>query len=198
MISILPRIARHPFSRPIAIGFSVFLFTALCSGKTNADEKWKWSDDRASILHYFMGASTNFEVKLVRRSMASWREVTVEVGNGSEVLHKISTHAEGNFVIAGSLVIYTKHSMIGSGCELLAFDLDKQKYAWRTQLKGIGPVDHSKYRNRVNLEVRKNSVAVYGFESAGQYVEVVDLKTGDTLSNTVGSGQYKRFKESKK
>ena len=158
------------------------------------DEKWKWSDGRASIMHSFMNASSQYQTQLVRRPMAGWREIQVQITNGKETLLKWKTHDHGAFVFSDSIVIYAKFSVISSGCELRAYDLDKQKEIWRKQLRGIGLIDHSKYRNMINLEIRKDVVVVYGNEMAGQYIEVRRLENGELVSNQVGTEKFKRFK----
>jgi hypothetical protein len=51
------------------------------------------------------------------------------------------------------------------------------------RIEGIGPTLHSKYGNRVQLRVINNWLVVFGDESGGRYVEVVDSKNGQRLSN---------------
>ena len=174
----------------LALGF-------LFVNPVSADEKWKWSDEKASIMFYFMRSSSNYQTHLVRRSMANWREVQVKISNGKETLFQWKTHREGAFVFSDSVVIYAKFDSISTGCEIRAYDLEQQKEIWRKPLQGIGMIGHSKYRNRINLEMRGKEVVIYGNESGGQYVEVLNVKTGEQKSNTVGRGKYKRF-ESKK
>ncbi len=171
--------------------FVAFMF--LFVGPIHGDEKWKWYDGKASIMHYFMNASSNYQTHLVRRSMADWREIEVRISNGKETLFKWKTHGQGAFVFSESIVIYARFNTMSSGCELRAYDLDKQKEIWRKRLRGLGPIRHSKYRNRINMEIRKDKVVVYGNESAGQYIEVLKVKTGEFVSNTIGTKQYKRF-----
>jgi hypothetical protein len=48
---------------------------------------------------------------------------------------------------------------------------------------GLGPVNHSKYRNRVQLDVRHGMLLVYGHESQGRYVEAFDLHSGEMRGN---------------
>lgn len=46
-------------------------------------------------------------------------------------------------------------------------------------------VDHTRYSNRVNLEVVDGAVRVFGQESARRYVEIVEPKTGKTVGHRV-------------
>ena len=73
-----------------------------------------------------------------------------------------------------------------SGCAVVAYDLKARRQIWRSELKGLGPVDHSKYFNAVRVEPLSDEVlAIYGKESAGRYVEIVSLKTGRTVGHKV-------------
>ena len=50
-------------------------------------------------------------------------------------------------------------------------------------------IDHFEYSNSVNLDILNNdAVRVFGNESVGKYLEIVDLKTG----KTVGHHKFKK------
>ena len=90
---------------------------------------------------------------------------------------------------SSSLICQPDFHPSSSGCAVLAFDLKTQKQLWKTTLKGLGPIAHFRYANSVNLEIiNNNAVRIFGNESAGQYLEIVDLKTG----KTVGHQKYKK------
>jgi hypothetical protein len=84
----------------------------------------------------------------------------------------------------GGVLYRAEFNPHASGCAVVAYDLKTREHLWRSELKGLGPVDHSKYFNAVRVEpVGEAALAVYGKESAGRYVEVVSLKTGRTLGH---------------
>jgi hypothetical protein len=90
------------------------------------------------------------------------------------------------FLARGDVLYRADYTPISSGCAIIAVDLKSGKDLWSVSLKGLGPIDHSKYRNRVWMEPVDDSVlTVYGHESAGRYVELVDWKTGKTLGHKV-------------
>jgi hypothetical protein len=94
----------------------------------------------------------------------------------------------GTVFVAGETgtIFYADFGPISSGCALVAFDLGMRKQLWKCQLKGLGPIDHTKYRNEVRLDVLPDgTLRVYGHESAGDYVEYVDGKTGKTVGHKV-------------
>lgn len=89
-------------------------------------------------------------------------------------------------LVRNGILYRADYDQITSGCAIVAFDLKAEREMWKATLQGLGPIRHSKYRNRVWMEPVDESVfAVYGHESAGRYVEVVDWKTGKTLGHKV-------------
>jgi len=99
------------------------------------------------------------------------------------VLCRFDSHYEGVFLFDRNRhwVIYSQHSPIATGCTLVAFDLKTKQQVWETHLKGIGPVGHSKWRNRINLKLTKDSVTVYGDEATQKYIESVSLESGELI-----------------
>ncbi len=89
----------------------------------------------------------------------------------------------------------------GTGCEVVACDLGAGKLLWRTQLKGVkdNPLRGGAgglRPNKVRLEQVNNEVlAVYGDENDGQYVEIVDMKTGRTVGHKIFPGRQPEPKE---
>ena len=69
-----------------------------------------------------------------------------------------------------------------TGCGVVAVDLQTGEQLWRHQLKGLGPINHSQYRNQVVLEIDESTVRVLGKESAGRSVEYVDRDSGRTVA----------------
>ena len=93
------------------------------------------------------------------------------------------------FSLNGDVLIYADFMPSRTGCSVVAFDLKKQKQLWKTNLKGLGDIAHFRYANSVNLDIiNDDAVRVFGKESAGQYLEIVDRKTG----KTVGHRKYKQ------
>lgn len=178
------------FKLAICLTFVLLTINPAC-----AQDKWKWADEHASILHYFAQAPNNYQIELIKGVKADRWDLEMRITSGAKTLHRWKTHSEGAFVIKDATLIYAEFHMMSSGCELRAYDLDQQKEIWRTPLDGLGPISHSKYRNRINMEIQNDRVVVYGNESSGQYIESRDLKTGELIDHVIGQGQYGRFKE---
>jgi hypothetical protein len=82
--------------------------------------------------------------------------------------------------------LYTAlYSDIATGCRVLAQDAASGEVLWERSLKGLGPLHHSKYSNLVQMRFIDDRLAVFGNESSGKYVEVLDPKNGQRLSNRV-------------
>jgi hypothetical protein len=102
----------------------------------------------------------------------------------------VAGHADSPFVARGDALYFAHYHPSSSGCTVVAFDLTTGKKAWSRPLEGLGPIDHSKYRNKVAMAVEKHpdskdafALVVTGWEAAGGYVEVIDLVTGKQLAN---------------
>ena len=67
------------------------------------------------------------------------------------------------------------------GFAVIAYDLKGGRPLWKTDLWGVPVSTHSQYRNRINLEIDDRHMVVYGNESFGRYIELLDLKTGKTV-----------------
>ena len=92
----------------------------------------------------------------------------------------------GFFVDSNGVVYHAEFSPAATGCTVMAYDLKGRKLLWQNRLEGLGPVEHSKYRNVVRFErVNDEVIAIYGKETVGRYIEIVDMKTGKTVGHKV-------------
>jgi hypothetical protein len=99
-----------------------------------------------------------------------------------------SWHERGHGValVRDGILYRADYEPMATGCAIIAFDLKAGQELWTATLKGLGPIEHSKYHNWVWMErIGDSVVAVYGREPAGRYVELVDLKTGKTVGHKV-------------
>ena len=97
----------------------------------------------------------------------------------------LTGHPGTVFAERKNVVYYADFTPYSSGCVVVAVDLKTKKKLWKTDLKGLGPINHTKYRNAVILEVKDDVIRVQGQESAGRYLEYVDMKSGKTLGHRV-------------
>lgn len=91
---------------------------------------------------------------------------------------------EGDFVGRGALVsdgqrvVAVTWSRIANGARARAWALADGTLLWDRMIEGIGPQDHSKYSNLIQLGLEDGLVIVRGLESHGHYVEALDIASG--------------------
>ena len=87
--------------------------------------------------------------------------------------------ADGETALAWAGRLYTAvYSRSATGCRVVAQDAAPGVTLWQAALQALGSVHHSKYGNAVQLRIVGNRLAVFGMESAGRYIELLDLDTG--------------------
>ena len=149
---------------------------------------WSWSAERASVGDSFLKFPNTYQVELVRKKN-KYGEITIRLTEEGKELVAWEGHYRSVFSLSGDVLVYADFLSSRTGCSVVAYDLKNKKQLWKTDLKGLGPIAHFGYSNSVNLEIINNdAVRVFGNESAGQYLEIVDLKSG----KTVGHQKYKK------
>ena len=149
-----------------------------------ADEApWSWSEERATPEGAAKQLPARYAAEVERQG--TWGEATIRLLKDGNIVHHFAGHFRTVFAVRDDVLYYADFGPSSSGCAVVAYDLRKQKRLWRAPLKGLGGVDHSKYRNAVNLSLEKYAVCVRGQESAGNYIEFVDLKSGKTVGHKV-------------
>jgi hypothetical protein len=149
---------------------------------------WSWSAERASVGDSFLKFPNTYGIELIRKKN-KYGEITIRILDDGKELYAWEGHYRSVFSLNGDVLVYADFLPSRTGCSVVVFELKKQKQLWKTDLKGLGPIAHFGYSNSVNLEIINNdAVRVFGNENAGQYLEIVDLKTG----KTVGHHKYKK------
>ncbi len=167
-------------------------FTSLAHGqdyqKIADATAWSWSAERASVGDSFLRFSKDYQVELIRKKNR-FGDITIRVVDDGMELVAWEGHYRSVFTSSGNVLVYAAFLPSRTGCAVVAYDLKNGKQLWKTNLKGLGSIDHFEYSNAVNLDIiNTDAVRVFGNESAGQYLEIVDLKTG----KTVGHRTYKK------
>lgn len=163
--------------------------------KPPATDWQKWADDAAwkppaEDLGYCL--ANEARAYDVTRKKESRGVLTIRVSDGDAELYSFGAHTGTMFFERNGVLYHTEYSRGVNGCVMVAFDLRAKKQLWKTHLKGIGEVQHSAYTNEVRMNPYLEGVlVVYGNESFGKYVEVLDIETGKTVGHKV-------FKEEKK
>jgi hypothetical protein len=144
---------------------------------------WEWSDDRAAPESSAKRLSGPYKAEVGRRD--DFGRGTIRIVLDGAVIHSFGGHWRTVFAVRDDVLYYADFGPISSGCAVVAYDLKAKKQLWKARLKGLGPIGHSRYSNAVNLDLEKQAVCVRGKESAGRYIEFVDLRTGKTVGHKV-------------
>jgi hypothetical protein len=144
--------------------------------------EWKWPADKAGVQASVKRYSGDCKVDIVTKEMA-FNNAEVRFFRNDKLLFTIEGHSGTSFAGDKLVVWYADYSYGSSGCALVAYDLEAGKQLWKTPLKGLGPIAHFRYRNDVVIELDKDVIRVWGKESAGNYFEIVDRKTGKTVGH---------------
>lgn len=150
-----------------------------------ADETaWKWSDEASTVGHSALLRQSTYDVRLETKAGKAG-EVKITFGKDGKDVFTFAGHRRTVFRISGDTLYFASFHYSASGGSIVAVDLTSGKQLWKTQLKALGPIQHSAYLNMLNLEVSGGIVTVFGNESQGRYVEILDEKTGKTLGHKI-------------
>jgi hypothetical protein len=145
-----------------------------------------WKEVAGQVPSPDPGFSIQSEAKVAESMGYVTKTLIVHVLHKGREVYRWNERGGQAFLFRGDTICRADYSGISSGCAVIAFDLKAGKELWKVNLKGLGPIDHSEYHNRVRMEKVDDTVfAVYGDESAGKYVELVEYATGRTLGHKV-------------
>ena len=109
-----------------------------------------------------------------------------------KVVFTFKGHEHTVFKIHDGVLYYPLFHFSSSGCRVVAYDLEKKKELWKKSVKGIGPVEHSAYRNIITLDVNTDVVTIHGHESFGDYIEFLDRTSGETVGHRTYNMRFKQ------
>jgi hypothetical protein len=148
-------------------------------------EEWKWTPERARARDSAKNFKGDFQAEAVEKNAEGFKSTIVKFLKGDDVVFTVEGHEGTVFAGKDNVVYYAEYSLIASGCSVIAYDLKAKKQLWKTSLKGLGPIKHTRYTNQVILDIKDDAVHVLGKEAAGTYVEYLDLKSGKTVGHRI-------------
>lgn len=151
--------------------------------------RWEWDDARANPLACAVHDSGGYRVTL-SSDPASRAVVHVAVSAGGKELYAWRGHEGTVFRIVGDRLYYVLFNPAESGGTVVAVDLAHNAKIWKIALRALGPVAHSTYQTQFRIEAAGNPavIVVYGNESLGRYIEILDTNTGRTVGHKVFPG----------
>jgi hypothetical protein len=166
--------------------------------RIDRQSSFEFREEEANVLASLRRYGGNCQIHMVfdRTKVEPWKFSFVREGRTVLSLdgHEYSvfrTDADDPFLEEKPVrenTLYFAHFCPGScGCVLAAYDLATGKRLWSTELKAVGSFDHSLHVNRINMRVFRGDDVVWiaGSESSGNYVEIVDARTGRILAHRV-------------
>ena len=146
--------------------------------------EWRWADERANPQACARRLGDGYGVQITPAPGKPWAS-TITVTHGGRALYSWEGHEFSVFARAGDALYYADFHPRKSGCAVVAYDLKDRKLLWKAHLWGYPVFGHSQYRNRVALEVDGKNLVVYGKESYGSYLELVNRETGKTVGHRI-------------
>ena len=117
--------------------------------------------------------------------------VTFRFGKDGDLL-ELHGHDGTVFKEKDNVLYFAEFGHGHCGCTVDAYDLNTGKRLWKTPLQAVGFVPHSAYLNEVTLDLRTinpgnddQAVCITGHEGYGDYMEILDMKTGEILAHRV-------------
>jgi hypothetical protein len=145
---------------------------------------WRWSKEHANLPWCIKHHLSDYQVEtIINNPNFPRHEQTMRISDHGELIYSLNVHEWTVLTRSGDVIYIAEFSPIASGCALIAFDLETRKQLWASRLKAIGPQDHSKYRNSINIEMDDGAIIVFGNEEHGRYIELVDPETGKTIGH---------------
>lgn len=162
--------------------------------------KFDFDEKQASIWASVQAYEGDCEIHvLYKKGNVDGVKVTF-VRDGQEILTFFG-HSRTVFAVREKVLYEARFWYNTNGCLVVARDLNNRKVLWATSLTGLGGLWHSAYHNAVNLRIEDSLIRTVGHEMAGDYLELLDRKTGRQVGHRVfrgpGVGPPKRQGESK-
>jgi hypothetical protein len=152
-------------------------------GTSGKELEWRWSKEKASLAYSIKQHLQDYEVERVQEK-EYYTPINIRTKTDRKVIYSLPKGHESTVFTRWKDTLYVaEYSPIATGCEVVALDLKAGKQLWKARLEGIGATGHSKYLNLVNIETDGQRVIVSGNEAHGRYVEILDLRSGNTLAN---------------
>ncbi|MBS1634569.1 MAG: hypothetical protein JST26_01515 [Bacteroidetes bacterium] len=83
-------------------------------------------------------------------------------------------------VLCDSVLVVATYNHIATGCRVSAYIVSTGRVLWNGEVRQM-MVSHSKYFNNVYLTRYKDKIILEGNEAYGNYLQVLDLKTGKNI-----------------
>jgi hypothetical protein len=172
----------------VALALAARLTSLLATDYQALANRTEWSSENAlgDFQTSVKANSSAYVFEMEHRSNGWDSDFTVKDPLHAEIFHEV-VHSGVNspFIVKDDVLYFPRYATLRTGCKLEAYDLKQRKYVWQTWLYGIGKVGHTKYNNQVWIKKDGDVLFLFGKESKGSYLEIVDIKSGRSLANRI-------------
>jgi hypothetical protein len=144
--------------------------------------EWSWSEEQATAEASARGLGGDYRVQ-IEPTPGKPSASTISLTRDGQPIYSWEGHTYSVFVLAHDVLYRADFSPGQTGCTVIARDLKAGKLLWTTHLWGVPVHAHSQYQNRINMKIDARHLTVYGNESFGRYIELLDLRTGKTVGH---------------
>src|SRR5262249_2585399 len=146
--------------------------------------EWRWSDEKATLDYCMAKHLPDHEINRTKFEALRGAMVDIRRKSDGKSICKFESPTQAVLFARRNNVLYlAEYLPTANGCVVAALDLDSGKRIWTNALLGVDAVDCPKYHNRVNIDVEGENVVVFGNETNGRYVEVLNAATGKLVTN---------------
>lgn len=150
--------------------------------------EFRFNEGEAGLVYSLSQFRANCQIRMTY-DPAKWWMLTFEFVRSGKTVVSIEGHAHSVFRADGDVLYFARFSTSSDGCVVAAYDLAGGGQLWSTPVQGVGPVQHSAYRNEVTMAIagdnQSGTVSIKGQESYGDYTDILDRKTGALLAHKI-------------
>ena len=148
--------------------------------------EWRWSDAESDVRFSASHAGHDYTVELTQDTRFPDGGLFIRLIARGKPVYSWRGHKRSVFVVRGSELVYADYNPSAAGCRLVAVDLRTARVLWKSNLEGVDRLSVFGSENYVAMSRYDcKTVAVWGWETDGRYLELVDLKTGKTVGHKV-------------
>jgi hypothetical protein len=155
-------------------------------------QPFSFRESEASVLFSLSQFGAACQVHMVF-DPAKHGQLTFKFVKADKEVLSLTGHNASVFRVDNNILYFAHFGRSSTGCSVAAYDLNTGKSIWAKSVTGLGGVRHSAYRNAVTMSLstltgdkeRRAVVVISGRESFGDYVEILDQKTGDAVASKV-------------
>ncbi|HLW63986.1 MAG TPA: hypothetical protein VKS79_01625 [Gemmataceae bacterium] len=153
-------------------------------------DPFRFSEERSGVVYSLSQYGGKCDIHIVRKAGVTFQLTFQFVRDGKELL-ALQGHTYSEFRTDKNVLYFAQFPPGDCGCTVSAYDLDTGKKLWSTALNAVGRVAHSAYQNQVMMGLGQlhmepdGVVSITGKESYGDYLEILDRKTGAILAHKV-------------